>query len=230
MSIEYILMDVEGTTTSKRFVYETLFPYARAQMESFVLQNLQQPSVQIELSEVVKIAALATSDTKACIAKLIQWTLEDKKIAPLKNLQGLIWQQGYESGAIKGHVYPEVRGQFELWIKAGKKLGIYSSGSVLAQKLIFGFSISGDLTPYLSHYFDPTMVGHKQEASSYKNILDSLKLAGDKVLFLSDRVEELEAAALAGMQVAQIERPEDKIASESVVKYKKFQNFLEIKI
>lgn len=208
--IKYILMDVEGTTTSIDFVHQVLFPYARAKLQSFI-NNFEELCFE-ELAEISLEANQKLTNTQA--AKILETYIDqDIKHTALKSLQGKIWKIGYESGEIKGHVYPDVQVAFKEWINQGLTLGIYSSGSVLAQRLIFGYSTDGDLTQYLSNHFD-THIGHKREVQSYVNIARELNLDPCEILFLSDIARELEAAAAAGFEVAQLLRDAKAVADE----------------
>jgi enolase-phosphatase E1 len=150
------------------------------------------------------------------IEQLLKWSLEDKKITPLKTLQGILWEAGYKSGEIKGHVYPDVAAALKIWKSNGIKLGVFSSGSVAAQKLIFGYSESGDLTSYFSAYFD-TKTGGKRETETYAKIAEILKTSPNEILFLSDIVEELQAAREANFQTIQLVRPGNKANWEKSV-------------
>lgn len=207
--IRFILMDIEGTTTSISFVHEVLFPYASAHLESFVRSNMNDQKVQQALADVKKTVQeeeqKTLSDLEA-IDQLLQWIKEDRKHTALKALQGYLWKKGYETGEYKGHIYDDVVPVMDKWKEAGIQMGIYSSGSVEAQKLLFGYSEKGDLTPYLSAYFD-TRVGHKREKESYQNIQRALDISAGQILFLSDVKEELDAAKSAGFQTAQLVRP-----------------------
>lgn len=191
------LFDVEGTTTSISFVHRTLFPYSREHMASFVRAHVRLPVVQDLVTEFKSV--------EGAIAALLGWIAADEKEGRLKELQGLIWDEGYQSGAFQGHVYPDVRPAFERWTSQGIQLAIYSSGSVHAQKCIFGFSNAGDLTPLLSAYFD-TAMGHKRERISYENIARELSARASEVTFFSDIKEELDAARAAGMRTIQLFR------------------------
>ena len=144
------------------------------------------------------------------MAKLHQWSVEDRKITPLKTLQGVLWDTGYRNGSLKGHVYADVPQRLKTWKESGLQLAVFSSGSVPAQKLIFGFSVAGDLTPYFSAYFD-TKTGGKRETATYTKIAESMQVAPNEILFLSDIKEELEAAKESGLQTIQLLR-EDKQA------------------
>ena len=201
---KFILMDIEGTTSSISFVHETLFPYAKEKMLDFIRLNKEVPEVQDILTKLC--AEQASGLSLPAAAELFnKWIDEDKKHGLLKKIQGLIWKEGFESGELKGHLYPEVASVLKDWKGQGIKLGIYSSGSVEAQKLLFKYSIEGDLTDLLSCYFD-TGVGHKREVDSYKNIIKELDVEASEVLFLSDISEELDAAKSAGFKVTQLFR------------------------
>jgi enolase-phosphatase E1 len=155
---------------------------------------------------VLKEDGIELKSTEEIIEKLNQWCDEDRKITPLKTLQGLLWKIGYEKGVLKGHVYDDVPIALDKWNRMSLKIGVFSSGSVEAQKLIFGYSIKGDLTPYFSNYFD-TKTGMKRETETYSKIAQIINFQPNKILFLSDIVEELEAAEKAGFQTIQLVRP-----------------------
>ena len=202
--IRAILTDIEGTTTSIEFVHRTLFPYARRHLREFLAVNQDNAAVQTQLADVGKAEGRSLS-VDAAASVLEHWMDEDRKATPLKELQGMVWRRGYAAGELKGHVYPDTPVFLRRWHAAGKKLYVYSSGSVEAQKLIFGHSESGDLTGLFSGFFD-TRIGGKRDAASYAAILGRIGLGGDAVLFLSDLGEELDAARLAGMQTCQLLR------------------------
>ena len=156
-----ILTDIEGTTTAISFVHQTLFPYAKAKLAEFVETNRHLSNIQQLLHDTREMAEVS-ADTPA-IPILLQWIAEDKKATPLKTLQGLIWEAGYYDGSLKGHLYKDAFIGLKRWHNQGIRLYIYSSGSVYAQKLLFGYSEFGDLTPMFSGYFD-TKIGHKRES------------------------------------------------------------------
>ena len=159
--IKAIVTDIEGTTSSLSFVKEVLFPYARANLADYVRNHKDEPQVKSVLEESCKEVG-AELDTEQLIAQLIQWLDEDKKVTPLKSLQGLIWERGYRKGDFNGHVYPDAAAYLKAWQAKGLDLYIYSSGSVYAQKLLFAHTEYGDLTPLFSGYFD-THIGGKKE-------------------------------------------------------------------
>jgi enolase-phosphatase E1 len=185
-------------------VNEVLFPYARAHLRKFLAARANDSAVRRELAEVSHLEGRELTP-EAAATVLEQWIDEDRKATPLKALQGMIWRQGYEAGELKGHVYDDTPEFLRRWHGRGLKLYVYSSGSVEAQKLIFGHTAFGDLTPLFSGYFD-TRVGGKREALSYKTILRDTGLSGPDMLFLSDIGEELDAARAAGMKTCQLLR------------------------
>lgn len=207
-NIRFILTDIEGTTTSVSFVYESLFPFFRTNIAK--LKKMESDaSVQAAFLDVVKLAAEEgknLNSTDEIIQQLEEWSRADKKITPLKELQGLLWKEGYVSGELKGHVYSDVAPALKEWKLKGIDLGVFSSGSIAAQKLIFGYSEAGDLTAYLTAYFDTT-TGGKRVIETYVLIAKELALNPQQILFLSDIKEELEAADNAGYQTIQLVRP-----------------------
>jgi enolase-phosphatase E1 len=210
-----VLLDIEGTTTPISFVHEVLFPYARARVPAYleeaaesdpeirhIVEELQAelPGSGFQLPADNPELEAVSRKPEADLVSYVHWLMDrDRKSGPLKALQGRIWERGYASGALKGEVYPDVRGAFERWTAADVRVGIFSSGSVLAQKLLFAHSTAGDLSRFLSAYFD-TAVGPKGEAGSYRRIVTALQVAPQRVLFISDVVKELDAAREAGMQ------------------------------
>lgn len=196
--IKAIVTDIEGTTSSILFVKDVLFPYARANLAGYLQKHQHEPQVKTLLDDVCKEVG-AELTLEQTIAQLIQWIDEDKKVTPLKSLQGLIWEAGYRQGDFKGHLYADAAANLKVWKEAGLDLYIYSSGSVYAQKLLFGHTEYGDLTPLFSGYFD-THIGGKKEKQSYDHIAAELGLPASELLFLSDIKEELDAAKAAGFQ------------------------------
>ena len=206
--IRAIVTDIEGTTSSIDFVKDVLFPYAREKLPAFVETHADQPEVQHWLHEAAREAGLVSASRQEVIDLLTRWIDEDRKATPLKALQGLIWADGYASGEFKGHVYPEVAENLQKWKKQGIHLYVYSSGSVAAQKLLFGHSTAGDLSPLFSGWFD-TGIGGKREVSSYRNLVAELGRPASEIVFLSDVVEELDAAREAGLDTVLLDRRED---------------------
>jgi len=204
--IRAVLTDIEGTTSSIDFVKDVLFPYARQNLPAFVETHWDKPEVQHWLHDAAKEAGIVEAPRGEIVDLLIGWIDADRKSTALKALQGMIWAEGYQSKAFVSHMYPEVAARLKAWHDAGLSLYVYSSGSVPAQKLLFGYSESGDLTPLFAGYFD-TETGHKRERESYVRIAKAIGLPPAEILFLSDIREELDAARAAGMQTTQLIRP-----------------------
>ena len=196
--IKAIVTDIEGTTSSIRFVHEVLFPYARQRIAAFVREHAGQPEVETQLEAVGREAGAAL-DLEDAIQQLIDWIDADKKITPLKALQGMIWEAGFRGGDFTGHVYPDAVRHLRDWHERGIPLYVFSSGSVQAQRLLFGYSDVGDLTPLFSGFYD-TRIGPKREAAAYSAFAADIGLAPADILFLSDIEGELDAARAAGMQ------------------------------
>jgi enolase-phosphatase E1 len=207
MPVRAVLTDIEGTTSSIAFVKEVLFPYARRALPAFLKARREDPEVARWVDAVAAEIGAASQDP--CIAEVLQgWIDEDRKHTALKALQGLLWREGYASGDYAAHVYPDAVAALRRWHAQGLALYVYSSGSVAAQKLFFGHSEAGDLLPLFSGHFD-TEIGGKRESASYARIADSISMPASDILFLSDVVEELDAARKAGMATVLIDRPQD---------------------
>lgn len=216
MPIRAILTDIEGTTSAVSFVFDVLFPFARQHVPEYVRTHAAQPAIAAQLEAVRAESGEANADVERVIAILLEWIAADRKATPLKALQGMVWEQGYQAGELKGHVYPDAVAALRAWHAAGYALNVYSSGSIQAQKLIFGCSEAGDLTPLFSAYFDTTS-GGKREAASYARIAEALGLPAAQVLFLSDIVEELDAAHAVGMATCGVAREGGELAGHRTV-------------
>ncbi len=205
MNIKTIITDIEGTTSSIAFVHEVLFPYASKMLPMFVRRHARDTNVADLLNAIRHDVGEPDADLERVIVILLKWMHDDKKATPLKALQGLIWQHGYAHADFTGHVYEDATRNLRNWHKTGISLYVYSSGSVQAQQLLFAHSDAGDLTPVFKGYFD-TRIGHKREANAYRAIISRINVAPDKILFLSDVVEELDAARETGMHTVQLVR------------------------
>ncbi|XP_017845404.1 enolase-phosphatase E1 [Drosophila busckii] len=223
-SLNVVLVDIEGTTTSISFVHDVLFPYAKENVQQYlqetwnsdatkdIVQDLQQTPQFAEWRSTLN-SSMDTID-EPLITDFVRYLIDkDLKVTPLKTLQGLIWARGYAAGQLKGHVYEDVPAAFEAWRNAGLRVAVYSSGSVAAQKLIFHHSIAGDLLRHISAHFD-THVGHKQQTESYTKIAEALQVPPEKVIFLTDVAGEADAARAAGMQTRILQRPGNAALSE----------------
>jgi enolase-phosphatase E1 len=205
-----ILTDIEGTTSSIAFVKDVLFPYARAALPGFVEARRHEPEIRRWLDAVALEIGHHEHDSRdeAAVQQLLAWIDEDRKHTALKAIQGELWAEGYALGEYRAHVYPDAAEALQRWKAAKHDLYVYSSGSVAAQKLFFGHSDAGDLTPLFSGYFD-TEIGGKRETASYRHIAADIGVAPSHILFLSDVVEELDAAREAGMQTVLLDRRGD---------------------
>lgn len=223
--IKLFLFDIEGTTTDINFVHKVLFPYSENYLKDFVQNHYHESAIATAIEKVratVKEEENKEIDLLGVIQKLLSWIKEDRKHGALKEIQGHIWDIGYSKGDFQGHVYPDVKSFFMQILQKGSKIGIYSSGSVHAQKLIFGYSCDGDLTALISYYFD-TKIGHKREAGSYRAICQAVNLAASEIHFFSDIPEELMAAEKAGMSVTQVLRPGTKFSNfEGISSFESF--------
>lgn len=202
-----ILTDIEGTTSSISFVRDVLFPYARRALPGFVAEHGHDPEVRRWLDRVATENGGLCQD--AMIVETLQgWIDQDSKHTALKALQGLVWEAGYRNADFTAPIYPDAAQTLQRWHALGLPLYVYSSGSVPAQKLFFGHSDAGDLTGLFSGWFD-TAVGGKREPDSYARIAEAIGMRAHDILFLSDVVEELDAARLAGMQTVLVDRLAD---------------------
>jgi enolase-phosphatase E1 len=204
-SVSAILLDIEGTTSDKRFVAETLFPYARARIKAFVDAHARDGEVAAAVSFMRAKLGRTDATAEEIGTELERWIDEDRKEEPLKSLQGLIWKAGYDSGKLIAHIYADVPNALERWQGAAKRIAIFSSGSVAAQKLLFAHTELGDLTRYFSGYFDLS-TGPKSEAASYVKIAKALDHAPSDIHFYSDAPREVEAALAAELIATLVER------------------------
>jgi len=202
-----ILTDIEGTTSSIAFVKDVLFPYAAARLPAFIAAHGDEPEVRRWL-DVAADDLDAPWDDGVVVAALQRWIAEDRKHTALKALQGMLWREGYVAGDYHAHIYADAAEALARWHADGHALYVYSSGSVAAQQLFFGHSEAGNLLPLFCGHFD-TEIGGKREANSYRRIATSLDAAPGEITFLSDVVEELDAARDAGLQTVLVDRIED---------------------
>jgi len=207
--VKAILLDIEGTTTPIAFVHDVLFSYARDHVREFLTENSAAEDIALLREEHACDAGDAPplDDGMESIAAYVEWLIKlDRKSTALKSLQGKIWRQGYEDGSLKSQVFADVAPAFERWRDRGLKIGIFSSGSVLAQQLLFAHTEAGDLTRFIDSYFDTT-VGKKGDAESYRKIAAVMGIEPQQILFISDVILELDAASEAGMKTLLSIRP-----------------------
>lgn len=204
-----VLLDIEGTTTPISFVHRVLFPYAAAQVRDFLLHHGTEPEVIAACRLILADRGpqeSALSDDDAVLAIVHRQMAADVKATGLKALQGLIWQHGYEGGTLRSELFSDVPAALSRWQAAGRPVAIYSSGSRLAQQLIFRYSNFGDLSSRISGYYD-TEVGPKRDPESYRRIAAAWGQPASAILFCSDIPAECGAAETAGLQTVLILRP-----------------------
>ncbi|MDT8408491.1 MAG: acireductone synthase [Wenzhouxiangellaceae bacterium] len=220
-----ILTDIEGTIGDTAFVKSVLFPYARRALPAFVQANADEPEVARELQQTAALAGLDDSDQAAIVDTLLDWIDQDRKATPLKNLQGMIWHEGYRQSHFQAHLYVDAYDWLQQRHREGVPLFVYSSGSVQAQKLYFAHTEFGDIEGWFSGFFD-TATGPKQAAGSYRKIAGSIDRSPEDLVFFSDIEAELDAAAEAGLVAIQIVRP----GTESSGRYRSYPDFTAIEL
>lgn len=231
-----ILLDIEGTTTPISFVFDVLFPYARLHLVDYLERNFDLTEVRADIAALnLEHAKDVTNDpqpppvTEQDIVEYANWLMDrNSKSTALKSLQGKIWQEGYINGELKATVFPDVRAAMERWHNAGINVSIFSSGSVLAQQLLFSHTEDGDLTRYIHNYFD-TGVGPKTKTSSYRQIALTLSYPERGIHFISDVPAELDAAGDAGMQTSLCIRPGNAVQEPSL-RHQTIRSFEEIRV
>ena len=203
-----ILTDIEGTTSSIRFVHDVLFPYSRERIGDYVRAHAGDPAVRDAIAATAREGGVDAGDLDAVVRVLLGWIDEDRKATPLKTLQGLVWKEGYERGAFVAHVYDDAVETLRRFRDEGRRIYVYSSGSIAAQKLFFAHTAHGDLTPWFDGYFDTT-IGGKREIDSYRRIAEAIGEAPDRIAFYSDIEAELDAARGAGLATRWLRRDAD---------------------
>jgi enolase-phosphatase E1 len=212
-----LLLDIEGTTTPVAYVFEVLFPYAKEHLTAFLKVQGQDEQVQRDLNQLRQEYQVDCAQgfavplwqggiPDAAIPYIEYLIAIDRKSTGLKSLQGKIWHQGYRDGTLQSSLFADVKPALERWTAANQRIYIFSSGSVQAQHLLFRYTQFGDLTPYISGYFD-TQMGSKKAEDSYCRIAEAIGVAPQEILFISDVVDELQAAQSAGMQTLFSLRP-----------------------
>ena len=232
-----VLLDIEGTTSSISFVYDEMFPYVRDTLTSFLSENWGSPAL---LTALDKLAVDVDQDPKTwlsgtteqnqqIVAKAVIGLMDaDVKATGLKEIQGMIWKSGFQTGQLVAHLFDDVAECIQAWKASGLDVRIYSSGSIAAQKLFFGHSIAGDLLDQFSGHYDTT-IGSKREAESYRKINKKFSCEPGQIVFISDVVEELAAAKEAGLQTVLSVRPGNKPAPENHG-YLAIKSFAELEI
>lgn len=217
--VRVVLLDIEGTTTPIDFVLGTLFPFARDRVRGFLEERGREPEVRKDMALLREEHAREAQapppwgESPEAVAAYVHWLMDrDRKSTGLKSLQGKIWQEGFTGGRLQGQLYEDVPRALARWREQGRRVAIFSSGSVLAQRLLFGNTTAGDLTPWLDGFFDTTS-GPKREPESYAAIATALGHPAGEVLFLSDVAEELDAARAAGAATGLAVRGEEPLST-----------------
>ncbi|KAL1918686.1 uncharacterized protein VTP21DRAFT_2708 [Calcarisporiella thermophila] len=244
---DVVVLDIEGTTTPITFVHDCLFPYVLENIEEFLEKNwgtdelkhyirLLREQAEKDVEEKMENALPIPLETdtnsaqvKRAVIDCIRWQMSiDRKIGALKSFQGYMWKSAYNSGSLKGVIYNDVVPALEKWREQGKKIYIYSSGSVPAQKLLFGYSDKGDLLHYFSGHYD-TSIGLKVERESYEKIAKDIGINPTRILFVSDNIHEIVAANEAGFQTAISDRPGNApLTEEARQKHRVVTSFLQL--
>ena len=222
-----VVTDIEGTCTPIAFVKDTLFPYARGRIPAFIAAHAGDADVAGICAAAAALGGVEASDLGGISAVLLRWMDTDAKVQPLKDIQGLIWRDGYARGELRGEVFPDAAECLRAWSARGIQLAVYSSGSVPAQKLLFGHSVAGDLLPYFRGFYDTT-IGGKRESASYERILREIGVPPNEAIFFSDNEVELDAALDAGVQTVQLARAED--GTTPTTRHASVESFYEIEL
>ncbi len=225
MVIKAVLVDIEGTVSPISFVKEILFPYSKEKIEGYIKENIEKTEIQKIKKEIENIEGRELSVDEV-VNILIKWIDEDRKITPLKEIQGYIWEKGFKSGSLKAPIYEDAYRKLKEWKNKNIKIFIYSSGSVKAQKLFFSYTQYGNITDLFSGYFD-TKIGNKKESKSYIKIAERIGLKPEEILFISDNPDEIKAAAGAGLKVVKVSRKEDNPYIDNFP-YRQVENFDQI--
>ena len=236
LNADVVLLDIEGTTSSIDFVHKVMFPFARERVEAFVKTNWESDDLSTCVDLLAKdvgkesvsawLSGETATDQQTVIDTVVGMIDNDVKATGLKQLQGIIWKEGFHSGDLVAHLYEDTAPALKRWKEAGLDLRIYSSGSIGAQKLFFGHSVAGDLLHFFSGHYDTT-TGPKQETESYRKIVSDIGVAADRIVFVSDVPAELDAATEAGMQTVLSVRPGN-AAVDDLAKYQAVDSFAEL--
>ncbi|WP_019059131.1 acireductone synthase [Streptomyces prunicolor] len=206
-AVDAVVLDIEGTTSATGFVVDVLYPYSRSRFAALLAERSDDPAVTRAVAQVRELTGDVDADAVQIEKTLNTWLDEDRKATPLKTLQGIIWSEGFARGDLVSHFYDDVVPALRAWHTAGLRLYVYSSGSVAAQRAWFTSSPEGDLLPLVSGLYDTENAGPKQEPESYRRIADATGIAPSRLLFLSDRPGELDAAVAAGWHAVGVRRP-----------------------
>ncbi|MDQ0579953.1 acireductone synthase [Streptomyces rishiriensis] len=228
--VDAVVLDIEGTTSATGFVVDVLYPYSRARFAELLTERAEEPAVARAIAQVRELTDRPDADAATIEKTLNAWLDEDRKATPLKSLQGVVWSEGFARGDLVSHFYDDVVPRLRAWHAAGLRLYVYSSGSVSAQRAWFAHSPAGDLTSLLSGLYDTENAGPKQDPASYRRIAGSAEVAADRLLFLSDRSGELDAAREAGWHTVGVRRPGEPYFEQGVGDHAQAGTFDEITV
>ncbi|MFJ2892140.1 acireductone synthase [Streptomyces sp. NPDC087305] len=206
-TVDAVVLDIEGTTSATGFVVDVLYPYSRSRFAALLSERAEDPVVARAIAQVRELTDSPDADAVQIEKYLNTWLDEDRKATPLKTLQGVIWSEGFARGDLVSHFYDDVVPALRAWHSAGLRLYVYSSGSVAAQRAWFTSSPEGDLLSLVSGLYDTENAGPKQEPESYRRIAEATGVEPSRLLFLSDRPGELDAAVAAGWHAVGVRRP-----------------------
>ena len=226
--IKVILVDIEGTISPINFVKNVMFPYSKENLEKFLKENYNKPEIKKILQDIEEIERKKFSLDEV-IQLLKKWIDEDKKLTPLKELQGYIWEDGFKSGKLKAPIFEDAYKKLKEWKEKGYKIFIYSSGSVKAQKLFFSHSEFGNILNLFDGHFD-TKIGNKKDKNSYLRIAKEIGVNPNEIVFLSDSLEEVIAAKEGGMNVIKVSREGETEWIKNLSGIKQIRNFNELDI
>ncbi|UXY30489.1 acireductone synthase [Streptomyces sp. HUAS TT20] len=204
-----VVLDIEGTTSATRHVTDVLYPYSRRRFARLLTERQDEPEVRAAVEQVRELLGEPEADARRVERALDDWLDEDRKVTPLKTLQGIIWAEGFARGELTAHFYPDVVPALRRWHERGTQLYVYSSGSVSAQRSWFGHTAEGDLRRLVSGFFDTRNAGPKTASASYRAIAAATGVPAADTLFLSDRASELDAAREAGWLTGALVRPQE---------------------
>ncbi|WP_416969151.1 acireductone synthase [Streptomyces sp. 4F14] len=229
-AVDAVVLDIEGTTSATGFVVDVLYPYSRDRFADLLSQRADEPAVARAITQVREVSGEPDADATAIEKTLNAWLDEDRKATPLKTLQGIIWSEGFARGDLVSHFYDDVVPALRAWHADGVRLYVYSSGSVAAQQAWFTNSPEGDLTSLVSGLYDTENAGPKQDAASYRRIASAAGVGASRLLFLSDRPGELDAAREAGWHAVGIRRPGEPYFEQGVGDHAQAGSFGEITV
>ncbi|MFF7371587.1 acireductone synthase [Streptomyces tricolor] len=225
-----VVLDIEGTTSATGFVVDVLYPYSRSRFAALLTERAGEPEVARAMAGVRELTGEPDADAVRIEKTLNAWLDEDRKATPLKTLQGLVWSEGFARGDLVAHFYADVVPALRAWHAAGVRLYVYSSGSVAAQRAWFSSAPEGDLLPLVSGLYDTENAGPKQEPESYRRIAAATGVPADRLLFLSDRPGELDAARAAGWRTVGVRRPGEPYYEQGVGGHAQAGTFAEITV